>query len=419
MKYDLIVIASYPPQNQIHGKGTVGVASYTKNTLLSISKTAKKTPKILVLAEKLLNQKIKYQEKNITIIRCWQRNSFFAYFQILKQINTHQASNILIEFEMAMFGNPILNSLLPLLLLFLKIKNKKTTIVLHQIVLDFNKISGHIGQKQNSSLNYLLSFLSKIFYKLIISFSSQIIVFERFLKDKLATIANPKKIIIIPHGVEPKNIKTNTKTVSQQLNISSKDFVITTFGFLAWYKGTDWLAKTMSNYLDKFPNSNLKLVIAGGPNPNHLDKPFYQNFIKNLKKLTQKHPKNIIITNFVDEKDIASYYSLSHLIVLPYRTGMSSSGPLSLAFTHRKAFLLSKPISPILGTKDIDSSLKKLNLNNKDITFNLSSQDFITKVKQLKKNPSKLDLLSKLSQLVYRQRLWTNIAKQYIQILNI
>jgi hypothetical protein len=81
VKPDLIVVSSYPPQSQTHGIGTVGVASYAKNTLISLPSYLN----ILVLAEKLSDQPSEYQEKNIHILRCWQRNSPKAFLDILKK----------------------------------------------------------------------------------------------------------------------------------------------------------------------------------------------------------------------------------------------------------------------------------------------------------------------------------------------
>ncbi|MFA5025706.1 MAG: glycosyltransferase [Candidatus Shapirobacteria bacterium] len=429
MSYDLIVISSYPPQGQTHGIGTVGVASYTKNTLLSFPSTLN----ILVLAEKLSGESDIYQEKNIHVVRCWQRNSLSIFGDILKQSKKHPSTPVLIEFEMAMFGNPLLNVFLPLLLLVLKLGRHSITIVLHQVVTDFNEISGHIGQSKNSPLNGILNFLAKIFYKSIISLSSKIIVFEQFLKDRLDK--NNPKIFIIPHGVE---ILDKTNNFDEANNFSEhservtrsgqpegsehrknsfanqKDFVITIFGFLAWYKGTDWIVKTFSHYFDKHPKSKFKLIIAGGPNPNHLDKPYYQKYLAQINYFANKHPQKIIISGFVPESQIGTFYKNSDLILLPYRVGMSSSGPLSLAFTYHKPFLLSPKIAPILDTNDIrriiDPSLVK---------FSLNSNSLFNKLIYFQKNPQSLKSLTTVSQYISNSRSWSNISHQYIKCLEL
>lgn len=407
MKPDLIVVSSYPPQGQTHGIGTVGVASYTKNTLTSLPSALN----ILVLAEKLPNQSPEYQEKNINILRCWQRNSLKAFLDILKNINKYHQIPVMIEFEMAMFGKPILNIFFPILLLILKLKKHPTTIVLHQVVLNFNEISGHIGQSKNSPLNTVLNFLAKIFYQSVISFSSKIIVFEQFLKDRLNK--NNQKIFIIPHGVEVTNTSNNI------IKKNKNNLTITIFGFLAWYKGTDWIVKTFGNYFSRHPKSKLKLVVAGGPNPNHLDKAYYQKYLSELNNIASKHPQNIQITGFVDEKDIEKYYQLSDLILLPYRVGMSSSGPLSIAFTHHKPFFVSDKIAPILNTSDIKTIFEKHSLSSQIVSFPLNSKKLLEKIIHLKKDSKLQKELGLISQEISLTRSWNNVSKQYLTCLNL
>jgi glycosyltransferase involved in cell wall biosynthesis len=432
--YDLIVVTSYPPEGQTHGNTTVGVASYAKNTLLALSYA--KPLQILVLAEELPNSSSDYHEDNIHVVRCWRRNSFSAYLDILKHINKHKTKPVLFEFEMAMLGNPALNVFVPLFLTFLRLSGRSVTTVLHQVVLDFGEISGHIGQKKDSPLNPILSFLAKNFYRLVVALSTKVIVFEQFLKNRLDR--NNPKIVIIPHGVESQNaVKSvggeakeangaqsseQSEGVSTGNSFSShkkNDFIVTVFGFLAWYKGTDWITKVFADYFSQHPKSNIKLVIAGGPNPNHLDKPYYKDYLVKIQSNVAKYPQNISLTGFVSEADIQKYYQESDLIVLPYRVGMSSSGPLSIAFTHHKPFLVSSKIAPILLTDDIMTSLKSLHLNPLSLTFTLSPKHFWHRLLALKNHPDKLAKVATLSTKIEKSRNWSSIGQRYLQSLGL
>ena len=195
---------------------------------------------------------------------------------------------------------------------------------------------------------------------------------------------------------------------------SKNNFVITAFGYLAWYKGTDWVVKTFSHYFDKHPQSKFKLVIAGGPNPNHLAKPYYQKYLAQIKNLASVHPSKIVLTGFIPESEINLYYRESNLILLPYRVGMSSSGPLSLAFSYHKPFLVSSKISPIFDTPDIKKIIAK-----KSVEFDLNSKSLFKKLISLQKDPSKLKKLSLASQHIAQSRDWSNISLQYLQCLNL
>jgi len=434
--YDLLVVSSYPRFSVTRGRETVGVADYTKQTLTALPPSKK----ILVLSEFIKDEPIKVTEKNITVIRCWQRNYIFLFWQIFNQILKHPCKNVLIEFEMVMFGNPAINILFPKFLSFLKLINKKTIIVLHQVVTDFSEISGHIGQSKTSPINPILSLFAKIFYKFVILFSDKIIVFEQFLKNRLDK--NNDKIIVIPHGVEINgavkeanknceidNLSDRSERADEIKPEGSEDrknssisngniFTITVFGFIAWYKGTDWIVRTMSNYFTKHPKSKIKLIIAGGPNPNHAHKAYYNDYLIGINNLAKIHPDKITITGFVDESQIKNYYRQSDLIILPYRVGMSSSGPLSIAFTYHKAFLVSEKISPIFQTLDIQNILQKYKTNISDFSFPLKPKNFLNKVISLQKNSQKLTPLQNISQKISQTRSWDNIIKLYLSIIS-
>jgi glycosyltransferase involved in cell wall biosynthesis len=157
----------------------------------------------------------------------------------------------------------------------------------------------------------------------------------------------------------------------------------------------------------------------GGPNPNHLDKAYYQKYLSEINNIASKHPQNIQITGFVDEKDIEKYYQLSDLILLPYRVGMSSSGPLSIAFTHHKPFFVSDKIAPILNTSDIKTIFEKHSLSSQIVSFPLESKKLLEKIIHLKKDSKLQKELGLISQEISLTRSWNNVSKQYLTCLNL
>ena len=117
MLYDLIVVSSYPRLGTLRDQYTVGVADYTKQTLTSLPSHLQ----ILVLAEKIPGQPEIYTEKNITIQRIWTRNSALSFLSIFQEILKHPHVPILHEFEMAMYGHPLMNLFFVKLLFLLKL----------------------------------------------------------------------------------------------------------------------------------------------------------------------------------------------------------------------------------------------------------------------------------------------------------
>ena len=91
-------------------------------------------------------------------------------------------------------------------------------------------------------------------------------------------------------------------------------------------------------------------------------------------------------------------------MIYPYRTGMSSSGPLAMAFTNQKPFLLSTPLSKLLNTADIARQMKGLKIKKEDISFSLEGQDFWDKLNKIKKSPKLQDRLSSLGKKVIADR---------------
>ncbi len=409
---NLIVITSYPEKGKIHGVETVGIASYTKNTLLSILKAAKKikkNPHIVVLAEQINTEKENiYTDEGMKVYRIWKRGSILTYFQLTsKVLRFWQTKKILIEFELSMFGHYLNLILFPLFLLLLKIFGKEIIFVSHQVVDDIGLISGHIGIEKNSFKADMINVFISFFYRLTLRCVSKVIVFEDYLKEKLSKFIDKEKIVVIPHGVE--SFKNVVKKDDARKILGLKDeFIILYFGFIAWYKGTDWI-------VEKIKNEDIKLIIAGGANPNHKDKKFYMNYVKNVTDQAEKTNGNIITTGFVEEKQIPLYFSACNLVVMPYRTLMSSSGPLSLALSFQKPFLISQPMEGIGRTKDFSEIMDKCKIELKDICFDLSDNSFEKKISRLSEKKEFLKGLSTFSKMLNRKRSFEKIGNQYYQ----
>lgn len=411
----IVVITSYPKKDNVHGSYTVGVASYAKNTLSYLKKAARNNLSITVLAEKLPYEK-NYTHENIQVKRLWDRNSLLLFPTLLKKIRKDKKTDtVVIEFELAMFGELFYLLPFPLFLLALRLMGKNVVVVLHQVLTHVEEVGSHaITLPDNSTIKRLLNLGLKLFYFLLIRLSSKIIVFEENLKDKLSRYGDSKKINIIPHGVESTRKISSKKSARRKLHLPENDFIVLVFGFLAWYKGTDWILHAVSHARKEKKNRNIKLILAGGPNPNHKDKAQYSRYIASLMRTARE--LDVSITGFVPEEQISTYYNASDVVVLPYRTHMSASGPLSMAFTFKKPFLLSNSLKDILSQEDIAKSMNHLKISSDKLTFK-EQDDFIEKVYQLKKNKKLQGKLSILSEEIAHSRNWDAIGRRYYEEL--
>lgn len=185
------------------------------------------------------------------------------------------------------------------------------------------------------------------------------------------------------------------------LNIPQKQKVALLFGFLAHYKGTDIAIKNVKK-------SGYHLLIAGGANKNHLQKKHYQLF---LKKVNTLQDKDVTITGFVDEKDIPLYFKAADVAIFPYRTFMSSSGPISIAAATKTPFAVSEKLSPFFTGKDIKESITKQGLNPNDLILNGNYKQTFEKIAKIK---NKIKTFEKT---VQKKRSWKNISKMYHEAL--
>lgn len=421
---NLVVISSYPPKNTTHDKHIVGIASYAKNTLTALRTIDKKNElNISVLAEKLPaksgSEKI-YIENGINISRVWERNSFKAFPLLIKELlRFHKnTKNVLIELELSMFGNLLHLAFFPLFVILLRVLGKKVTIVFHQIIPDIKELYGHINIDLNDWRINILNILIRLFYVLVLFAASKAIVFDEALKHELKKFGNGNKISVIPHGVETFNNPPTKKEARMKLNISPDSFVLLCFGFIAWYKGTDWLIqsfKQLNNERIKHGKKPIDLIIAGGKNPNHANKKYYQQYIGNIEK--ECRVNNIRLTGFVEEKDIPLYFQACNAVVLPYRAFMSASGPLSFAMAFNKPFLVSDKLAKIFETKDMKDVLDAARIKKELLTFSLGSE-FKKKINLMIDNLKFREKIADFSKKISLKRSWKYIGKLYYEELN-
>lgn len=414
----LLVIASYPPKGATHHPSIVGGASYTKNTLkalVSHIKNSRKNHAITVLAEQLHGKRKSYTDESIRVERIWKKKSLATFPMLAWDIhkNYKNCGNVLIEFELSMFGSMLALLPLPLFLIVLRLMRKKTTFVFHQVITDINEMAGHINLREQSPKAYLYNICIRILYTLLLTLSHQSIVFDEVLKNRLQQFNSNKIIHVVPLAVESFPKSHTQKQARKKLMIPQNNLVLMTFGFLGWYKGTDWLTFTFS-LLPKRTRNKVRLIIAGGPNPNHTDKNYYQSYVKHIEQLAQDN--DITVTGFVPEDQMALYFQAADLVLFPYRTLMSASAPLSLAFSFHKPFLLSEALQDALTTADIKNELKKKHLKSEDITFPLTNT-FPQQVLKTLRNERKLTKLATLSKSMHNMRQWSRIAVQYEEIL--
>ena len=412
----ILVVSPFPIYKDFKMKNITGVSTYTYNLINSIHfKTHHENHNFVILADKADNSTQK-KLNELLILPTWSKKSVNPYSEIQDKIDSfNQANKIMIHFEFNMYGG-ILNTLLFPLFLF-RNQNKNLTLVLHQVAEDISSLGGHIGVFNRISLSFY-DFFYKLFFKILLLPKMKIVVHDKILKSRLIKFGCKNKIFVIPHGLGEFKNEVSQKNAKIKIGLSQKDFILLVFGFVAWYKGTDLIIDKIKDFASKNPNSNIKLIVAGGESFNLKDKPHYKKYYKQILEELQG-VKEIIHTGFVENKDIPYYFAASDLVIFPYRTLMSSSGPFAICLSFQKPFLLAEPLTPMLDTGDIKQIMEDLEIKKNDVSFKISGNDFFKKVSLLEEDPQKIKKLTKLSQRVSRIRDWKVISKLYLKIINL
>lgn len=416
----ILVISSYPEEGVKYSGKVCAVGGYAKNTLFSLNEYFKENQenrKIVVLTLKTGKEEM-YVENGILVWRIFERNNPLSYLNLIKAIFKFRLiKDILVEFEFASFGDAKTTLFIPFILLFLWVKGKSTILVLHQVLADLSLLTGHLGWKKTSIKVSIYNRLLQFFLFLLILPVKKVIVLEEMLKKRLvAMIGFEKKIVVIPHGIDKWLKLPSGKIARNKLNIQKNEFVLLYFGYLAWYKGVDFLIKAIAGHKGTIAGKKIRLIIAGGESVTQKTKIHYRKFIDYIDALTN-HSTQITITGFVPEQDISRYFSAADLVVLPYRVFMSSSGPLSLTATFNKPFIISSALEGYFESQDFLNCLKESSLKKEDLMFDLNDAKFIQKLKVVME-PKRLSSLSMFSKLLAQKRGFNSLAPVYADLLN-
>jgi glycosyltransferase involved in cell wall biosynthesis len=414
---ELLVISSYPREGTLHGNEYSAVAGYAKNTLDAMDVAGPQPRECVVLAD-VLDGRREFTEGRRRIVRCWKRNDWLVYPRLLRQVlRFRRHKNALVEFEFGMFGNrKALVGLFPLFVLCLRLLGRRVTVVSHGVITNAAEVSGQLGLRPDSLKVKAYGLILKAIYGLLVRCSSRTVVFEEYLRQKLlASVRAADKVRVIPHGVERRTTLPKPDA-RRRLGLDESPFLLLSFGFLTWYKGTDWLAETFARYVEKHPGRDVRLILAGDASHVHKDEPVYRRYIHDLRDLVGRTDR-MEITGYLAEEEIDLYFSAADLVVLPYRALISASGPFSFALTHGKPFLLSGKLRGYLESNDFQRAVRAAELAENDLYFDLDYDSFRRKLDACILTDARLGRVGRVASALARSRSWKNIGRRYADVL--
>jgi len=408
----LAVITSYPNRGELYSAGKSGVASYTKNVIKNIGH------KTIILCE-YDHEPMIYEEENTLVIRCFRIGSLSMYRDISTVLlSCPLVKKLLVQYDFSLYGNIIINGLMLPFLGIVKLLGYHTTVTLHHVVTDIRKLSGHVGignsryDQMKAAVYNMIFFL---FYQYLDAVTSTIIVLEEELKTKLSMyIKHTEKIITIPHGVDTKVTLRDKAKARELLKLPKHKFVILFFGYVNWFKGADLFAEYFK-HTHTLLGKGVTCIMAGGESPTLKKHGYYQTFYKHVTN-TVKNSDHLKLTGYVPQKKLELYFSACDLVVMPYRHFMTASGVLSLIFSYKKPFIISKELESILQSSDIKTASEKIGFNPDDAAFQLNKKSCIRATEKILANGLK-EKMTKLGALVSESRSYKTIGQLYGDVL--
>lgn len=368
-----LVISDWPEKTK-DGEKNYGIAWYTKELLEPLAK--EHNMRFVVLGEKGMNDKPQLAaDGRILVLRTFDQKHPTLFPRILHWLLTfNKIKYVDIHSEFCTNGG-IKNFLLLLpFIALIKLAGKHITYFSHNVVTDINSIAPHLGLKKNSFYVRTLKVGIQTFYRILGLILDRFVVMDEAIYKRLALFVNPVKIYLNPFWIESK--KTVSKsTARRKLAVPQEDFVLLYFGFITYYKGADWVIKTVKELQKSRKFAYVNLILAGGEAYSLKDKAHYKEFYQKLSVSTGGQAK-IRITGFVPEDKIGTYFSASDLVVLPYRGLIGSSATLSQALAYKKPFIVSSAMGEVLKNKDTAQALVENNVSKNEISFEHNTNSF-------------------------------------------
>jgi len=223
------------------------------------------------------------------------------------------------------------------------------------------------------------------------------------------------KIEVVSHGVDTNLQPINKKLARKKLNLNQDNFIIMFFGYVNWFKGSDFFAETFKN-TEKILNKKVSTIIAGGESPTMKNKGFYQKYFIKVTKTVADSPV-VNMTGYVAQKDLVNYFSAADLVVFPYRHFMTASGVMSLTLSYGKPFIFSNGLGEMFESSDFKKAMSEIGLRKTDISFRLSKRSCLRCAENVLLNGLKAKM-SQLARIEREKRNYQNTAYLYKQIVD-
>lgn len=403
-----LVISGWPETGR-QGKSH-GVAWYTKETLTP--QAMRNGRKYVVLAEKNHNNQPMLEAKgNILVLRVFDDKRTSLYPQILTQLSQFPAvKNVFVHSEFGAKGGLWHFALLLPFLAMIRMTGRRLTFYSHNAISSVRTLSGHLNVAEKSMLEHVLNMGLKVYYAGLTTLCDRIVVLDEAIAKRLSEFIPEHKIVTLPIPVRKKTVKLSQAKAKEKLGVKKDTKVIMFFGFVTWYKGADWLVKTLDLYLKRTKRTDIHLVIAGGESHSLSAKDYYRDYFAALSKRVMRNPK-ITMSGFVPDGDLPIYFAAADLVVFPYRGLMGASGSMVHALSYDKPVMVSNKMKEILTAVDAKDAMTQARIGENDLVFDMTRSG-MEKMVSVANDGKKLKRLAKFAELLRKNRSITKLVSR-------
>lgn len=175
--------------------------------------------------------------------------------------------------------------------------------------------------------------IDKLLTRIGLTFASKFLALSGIVEKEIQQFSKGKKVYrseLPVYDCYKQSKETDIKILKKQFGFDEDSFILLFFGYVRKYKGLDLLIESFPKILSRIPNS--KLLIVG----EFYDDP--KSYLDQIKELGIENNVKVI-NQFVPNEEVAKYYLLSDVVVLPYRSA-TQSGILNVAYGFYKPVIV-------------------------------------------------------------------------------
>jgi glycosyltransferase involved in cell wall biosynthesis len=386
---DVALVAPYPRAGVTHG-GMSGVASYTANLAHAL---AEEGARVAVVAPAEDGEPPMREDGPVRVLRRFRRGPR-ALPAGLSAARRTGAPVVHLQHELFLYGGPAaLPGLMPALTpaavgrwaRALGGDRRRTTVVtMHQVV-DPATVDGHYAEMHRVGVPAPLARTGIAAVQETVRRLADVVVVHEPAFARVVPGA-----VTIPHGVEV--VERPDRAAARAALGVEGCFVALSFGFLAPYKGLE-VACTAA----EIAGPPVQLVVAGGAHPRLADRDGY------AEALRSRFGDTVRFTGYVDEPDVARWFTAADVALLTYPAPHASSGALALAIAYGTPVLASAALARTCGLPEA-------------MAVDADAGAVAARLRLLAHDPAALASLACVTRRLAGGRTWPAVARQHLSL---